>query len=105
MDGSIEGVGPSCPSTGLDSTSCRMVCVCVRYVERMYVCAFVVLNTYWRWCEGVVCVCVVCASCRWAGAVSIVRVFMYSSSRDSTNDVTRRETDASGAWGRSFART
>ena len=48
------------------------------------------------------CVCVVCvvSMC----AFSLVRVFMYSSSRDSTNDVTRRETDARGAWGRSRGR-
>ena len=61
--------------------------VCVRYV-----CAFVVLKT----CEGYVCDgCD--GSCRWVRR-------LYSSSRESTNDGTRRETDARDSWGRARGR-
>jgi len=34
----------------------RVCALCMRYVMyAWYVCGFVVLKTYWRWCEGYVC--------------------------------------------------
>ena len=59
VDGGWVGGGPRGVVTRHVDGRCFLAGrVCVRYVCVMYawyVCGFVVLKTYWRWCEGYVC--------------------------------------------------